>query len=302
MANVSDVRVGPRHRKDMGDLANLAKSIQAVGLLHPIVIAPDHQLIAGQRRLEAVKELGWTEIPARVVDLANIVQGEHDENAYRKDFTPSEAVAIGQALEELERPKAARRKAAGRAKRKAAGRDRRRKRSPQPGASGSGKLPEPAVLPEDKGQTRDKVAVAVGLSGKTYEKAKAVVKAAEEDPERYGHLVEQMDQTGKVDPAFKQITKEQTEENALGVNPPVETSLPKVQPAPTKKSNWPYLNHISLRLKTYSDQLRKLSKTRVAERDPAAVVEWLRNVRAALDSLEREFFAGSSAEGAASHE
>src|SRR5262249_25077697 len=116
MANVSDVRVGPRHRKDMGDLASLAKSIQAVGLLHPIVMSPDHQLIAGQRRLEAVKELGWTEIPVRVVDLANIVQGEHDENACRKDFTPSEAVAIGRALEENERPKAARRKAAGRAK------------------------------------------------------------------------------------------------------------------------------------------------------------------------------------------
>jgi ParB family chromosome partitioning protein len=273
-----------------------------VGLLHPIVIAPDHQLIAGQRRLEAVKELGWTEIPARVVDLANIVQGEHDENAYRKDFTPSEAVAIGRALEELERPKAARRKAAGRAKRKAAGRVRRRKRSQQPGASGSGKLPEPAVLPEDKGQTRDKVAAAVGLSGKTYEKAKAVVKAAEEDPERYGHLVEQMDQTGKVDPAYKQVSKQQMEKNPPVASPSAENTPLKIQVASKKKSNWPFLKYITNCLYEFSDRMKKLSKTPVAERDPAAVVELFRTIHEQLTSLERQFFADFSAEGAAKHE
>ena len=43
-------------------------------------------------------------------------------------------------------------------------------------ASASGKFPEPII-----GDTRDKVGETVGLSGKTYEKAKAVVKAAEAD-------------------------------------------------------------------------------------------------------------------------
>jgi ParB family chromosome partitioning protein len=290
MVAVFDVRDGSRHRKDMGDLASLAKSIQAVGLLHPIVVTPDRQLIAGQRRLAAVKELGWTEIPARVLDLADIIQGEHDENACRKDFTPSEKVAIGQALEELERPKAA--------KRKAAGRDRHRKHCKKPVAPGSGNLPEPETLPEDKGQTRDKVAAAVGMSGKTYEKAKAVVKAAEEDPERYGHLVEQMDQSGKVDPAFKQLTKQHIE-----ANPPVENSLPQVQDAPSKNPKWrSYLLDILICLQLSSDRMRKLSNTPVPELDPAAVAQWFRRIRESLNAHERRFFADSSAEGVVSHE
>src|SRR5215467_9676080 len=59
--NVSEVRVGARHRKDLGDLTSLARSINDVGQLQPIVITPDRRLIAGQRRLEAVKLLGWKE-------------------------------------------------------------------------------------------------------------------------------------------------------------------------------------------------------------------------------------------------
>src|SRR5581483_8265514 len=104
---------GPRHRKDLGNIAALANSIKELGLLNPITVTPDLTLIAGHRRLAAVKELGWMDIPAHMVDLKNLVRGEHDENTCRKDFTPSEAVAISKALEELERPRAARRKAAG---------------------------------------------------------------------------------------------------------------------------------------------------------------------------------------------
>ena len=43
---------------------------------------------------------------------------------------------------------------------------------------GGAKLAPPA----DKGKSRDKVAAAVGMSGETYRKAKAVVEAAEQDP------------------------------------------------------------------------------------------------------------------------
>lgn len=68
---------------------------------------------------------------------------ERDENTCRKDFTPSEAVALGRKLEELEKPAAAERKA----------------------EAGKANLPTsdgrpPSLAP--KGATRDKVGAVVG--------------------------------------------------------------------------------------------------------------------------------------------
>jgi hypothetical protein len=63
-----------------------------------------------------------------------------------------------------------------------------------------GNLPPPKA-----GKTRDKVGKVVGMSGKTYEKAKKVVEAAEAEPEKFGDLPEKMDQDGKVDAAFKEM-------------------------------------------------------------------------------------------------
>jgi hypothetical protein len=61
-------------------------------------------------------------------------------------------------------------------------------------------------LPEaSKGDTRDKVAEAVGMGGRTYEKAKEVVEAAAAEPEKFGDLAQEMDRTGKVDPAHKKL-------------------------------------------------------------------------------------------------
>src|SRR5262249_60596321 len=99
---ISDIVVGTRHRKDMGDVAGLAASIKELGLLHPIVVRPAGVLVAGERRLRAAKLLGWATIPVSVVDLEAVARGEFAENAVRKDFTLSEAVAIKRALEPLE--------------------------------------------------------------------------------------------------------------------------------------------------------------------------------------------------------
>jgi ParB family chromosome partitioning protein len=62
---IDDIKVGPRHRRDPGDLHALAASIAAIGLLHPVSIDGDGNLLAGARRLEACKRLGWTSIPVR---------------------------------------------------------------------------------------------------------------------------------------------------------------------------------------------------------------------------------------------
>ena len=92
---VSDITIGVRHRKDLGDIDGLARWITEVGgLMHPIVVRPDNVLIAGERRLAACKLLGWTEVPVTVFDLAEVARGEMVENIARKDFLPSEIDAI----------------------------------------------------------------------------------------------------------------------------------------------------------------------------------------------------------------
>jgi hypothetical protein len=175
----------------------LARSISEIGLLHPIVVRPDGILIAGERRLAAYKYLGLPEIPARTVDLDEVLVGEFAENSCRKDFTPSELVAIGRAMHDLEREKA-------------------RQRQIELGKSQgdpSGKFPEGC-----KGQTRDRVAAALGVSGRTYEKAAQIVEAADKEPERFGHLVKEMDRTGKVDGPYRTLRSAQAEERPLGLD------------------------------------------------------------------------------------
>src|SRR5262245_7376698 len=95
---IGQIEVGKRQRKDLGDIRSLADSIEAVGLLHAVVIDGHSRLIAGQRRLEAVKLLGWEAVPVRVVDLDRLAEGEFIENACRKDFAPSEVAAIARVL------------------------------------------------------------------------------------------------------------------------------------------------------------------------------------------------------------
>jgi ParB family chromosome partitioning protein len=55
-------------RRQVGDLTDLAASIRAIGLLQPIVVRPasggGFEVVAGRRRLEACRRLGWEAIPA----------------------------------------------------------------------------------------------------------------------------------------------------------------------------------------------------------------------------------------------
>jgi ParB family chromosome partitioning protein len=66
----SIVMMGERTRADLGDIDSLAASMRDVGLLHPITITDTGKLLAGQRRLEAARRLGWTTIPVRIVEDA----------------------------------------------------------------------------------------------------------------------------------------------------------------------------------------------------------------------------------------
>lgn len=97
---IENIRIKNRFRKDMGDMDILAHSIETVGLLQPIGVDYDFYLVFGERRLRACQQLGWKDIPVTMIDLKQPLQAENDENEVRKDFTPSERVAIGRAIEE----------------------------------------------------------------------------------------------------------------------------------------------------------------------------------------------------------
>lgn len=192
---IDQIRIENRSRRDPGDIQALANSIAQVGLLHPPVVTTDFRLVAGERRLAALRLLGWAETPANVAenlqDAVLFAQAETEENTCRKDLAPDELVAQGARVEGAFAAAAAERK--------------REHGGTAPGrpANTDGKFP--AV----KAETRDQVGAVVGVSGKTYEKAKAVVKAAEEQPEAFGQLAETMSNTGKVDRAYKAVKQVQ---------------------------------------------------------------------------------------------
>jgi hypothetical protein len=97
---VTEIRVGKRHRRDHGDIKALAKSITEVGLLQPIAVTEDGELLFGERRLRAVRDVLKQEtILARVLNVADLVGCEAAENLIRKDFTVTERVAIAQSVE-----------------------------------------------------------------------------------------------------------------------------------------------------------------------------------------------------------
>ena len=97
---VDDIVMTVRHRKDMGDLQELADSIDAEGLLQPIGVNLDNSLVFGERRLLACRDiLGWDRLPAVIVHVTSMVAGEYAENEVRKDFTKMERVAIGETME-----------------------------------------------------------------------------------------------------------------------------------------------------------------------------------------------------------
>jgi len=87
---ITSIRVENRLRPlDSAKVAELAASIAELGLLQPIGIRPDGTLVYGYHRLEACKQLGWTEIPAVVVDGDDLRAelAEISENLIRNELT-----------------------------------------------------------------------------------------------------------------------------------------------------------------------------------------------------------------------
>lgn len=87
----------PRKEFRPGELDELAASIESCGLLQPVVVRKTpsgrtYELVAGERRLRAVKQLGWTEVPASVqtVDDDTLLVLALVENLQREELSPLE--------------------------------------------------------------------------------------------------------------------------------------------------------------------------------------------------------------------
>ena len=89
--------VRKRVRKDLGDITGLMESMRRYGQLAPIIINRDYELIAGFRRLQAAKHLGWKSIEAVMRDRLSDQQKlevELEENLQRQQLS-TEEVADG---------------------------------------------------------------------------------------------------------------------------------------------------------------------------------------------------------------
>lgn len=78
-----------RQRKQLNNIEELAESIHRLGLINPLVITRDGELIAGERRLTAVRSLGWTHVPVQFADDLSTYELrciELDENVKREDL------------------------------------------------------------------------------------------------------------------------------------------------------------------------------------------------------------------------
>ncbi|TFC74076.1 ParB/RepB/Spo0J family partition protein [Cryobacterium sp. TMS1-20-1] len=99
-------RAQPRTIFDEDDLAELVHSIREVGVLQPIVVRPlpdepgKYELVMGERRLRATKEVGLDIIPAVVRDTADVdmLRDALLENLHRAQLNPLEEASAYQQL------------------------------------------------------------------------------------------------------------------------------------------------------------------------------------------------------------
>jgi len=189
---VDSIRIGVRHRKELGDLSDLTDSIRKVGLLQPITVSPDGVLICGLRRLRAVQELGWKQISVWVrsgisTELERLLAEQH-ENEVRKPYTPMEAAQLYAELKSYYAEDAA-----------------RRKQGAQFG--GAGKFPGP------RGDARAQAAAAIpgAPSYKTLERVLEMQEAAADmrlEPalrELAARELAGVDEDGKIDPHYQTV-------------------------------------------------------------------------------------------------
>ena len=100
---LDQITIKKRVRMQLGDLQSLMDSLDARGLMNPVTVNSDYELIAGHRRLASARRLGWEMIEVQVMeapDELGMLELELEENLHRLDFT---AIELSQARERIEK-------------------------------------------------------------------------------------------------------------------------------------------------------------------------------------------------------
>lgn len=103
---IAEIRPNPEQpRKRFGEegIKELARSIEAVGVLQPLLVQREGEeirLIAGERRLRAAKRAGLEDVPVRFIDVNEEEQDRISliENIQREDLNPMEEAEGYEAL------------------------------------------------------------------------------------------------------------------------------------------------------------------------------------------------------------
>lgn len=104
---VEGIIVKKRIRKDLGDIDGLAESLKRFGQINPIMISKKNELIAGGRRLEAARRLGWKTINAVVSESFGELEQlemEIEENTQRRDLSMEEMAEATKQIYRLQNP------------------------------------------------------------------------------------------------------------------------------------------------------------------------------------------------------
>ena len=164
---INEIIVDDRIRKNPTHIKELIDDIQENGQIQPITVRIDdngsYRLVAGFRRLTAMKVLGEQKIEAYVISEADeekLLKMEISENEVRESFTRTERMEYIKRLEEIEKKKAKERMLKGKA--------------------------DPTENSPGGGESRQKVADQIGISSNTITREKKIIEHKDQiDPEDF---------------------------------------------------------------------------------------------------------------------
>lgn len=107
---LSEIKIGERFRKNYGDrdFNELVESIRLKGIIQPISVDSDYNLLAGGRRYAAASAVGLTEVPCvvrEVVDEIDSREIELFENIHRLEMSWQERTSLVDRIHSLQREK-----------------------------------------------------------------------------------------------------------------------------------------------------------------------------------------------------